>query len=364
MASDSVALDEAADLPQRRGGRKGAVAGGEIDGEGKVPAQGAQARGEVLADPRLEETLEGGAGAGQMSPVQGPIEDAGWGGHGASGGLLQSAWVCKGGRGERARMSLLELTNLGRVTSLSRQAARSVIDMILPPRALDEQGSRARPMLSAGVSAAAWSRIAFIDAPFCDACGAPFEYAQGEAALCPACLAQRPVFARARAACLYDEHSRDLILQLKHADRTDLAGLFARRLARAAADILAQSDAVLPVPLHRWRLLRRRYNQAAEIARPLAGQAALPYFADALVRTRATPSQSGRSGGGRRRNVAGAFAVPPRWRRRIDGARLLIVDDVLTTGATVEACARTLKSAGAAEVNVAVIARVRQRILE
>ncbi len=261
-------------------------------------------------------------------------------------------------------MSLSELTNLGRVTALSRQAARSVLDTILPPRALDEQGGGARPVLSPGVSAAGWSRIAFVDAPFCDACGAPFEYAQGEAALCPACLARRPVFARARAACLYDEHSRDLILQLKHADRTDLAGLFARWLARAAADVLADSDAVLPVPLHRWRLLRRRYNQAAEIARPLAGLADLAYFADALVRTRATASQAGRSGGGRRRNVAGAFAVPPRWRRRIEGRRLLLVDDVLTTGATVEACARTLKSAGAAEVNVAVIARVRQRVLE
>ncbi len=235
------------------------------------------------------------------------------------------------------------------------------MDWVLPPRALDEQGGLAAPVLAPGVKAEAWIRIAFIDAPFCDACGVPFEFWQGERALCPACLARRPAFDRARAACLYDEHSRDLILQLKHGDRTDLAALFARWLARAAGDLLADCHGVLPVPLHRWRLLSRRFNQAAEIARPLAAQAGLPYFADALIRTRPTRTQAGRSGDGRRRNVAGAFATPARWRRRIEGRRLLLIDDVLTTGATLEACARALKSAGAAEVNAAVIARVRQR---
>ncbi len=247
---------------------------------------------------------------------------------------------------------------------LARQAAGRALDMILPPRTLDEPQGGARPVLGLGVSSEAWLRIAFIDAPFCDACGAPFEFSLGEAALCPACLAHHPIYDRARAACLYDEHSRDLILKLKHADRTDLAGLFARWLTRAASDVLTDCHGVLPVPLHRWRLLSRRYNQAAEIARPLARMAGLPFFADALVRTRPTRSQAGRSGGGRRRNVAGAFAVPPRWRGRIEGRRLLLVDDVLTTGATVEACARALKAAGAAQINVAVVARVRQRVLE
>jgi ComF family protein len=202
-------------------------------------------------------------------------------------------------------------------------------------------------------------KIAFIDAPLCDGCGLPFEYELGPGARCPACSGRAPAFDRARAACLYDEHARDLILKLKHADRTDLAGLFAHWIARAAADILPEQDAVVPVPLHPLRLLSRRYNQAAEIARPLARLAGLPYFADPVVRVRRTASQGGKSAGGRKRNVAGVFAVPKAWRRRVAGQRLLLIDDVLTTGATVEGCARALKAAGAAQVDVAVIARVK-----
>ncbi|HEX7758543.1 MAG TPA: ComF family protein, partial [Caulobacteraceae bacterium] len=139
----------------------------------------------------------------------------------------------------------------------------------------------------------------------------------------------------------------------------DLSGLFARWLARGAADVLENADAVLPVPLHRWRLLKRRYNQAAEIARPLARIAGLDYLPDALIRRRDTQSQGGKSGSGRRRNVAAAFTVAPAWRKRIEGKRLVLVDDVLTTGATAEGCARALKAAGAVCVDVAVIARVK-----
>jgi ComF family protein len=240
-----------------------------------------------------------------------------------------------------------------------RGAVGRALDLLLPPRALDEPGGRSS-VQSAGLTAEAWTRIAFIEAPFCDGCGAPFEYDMGALALCAACQGRKPAFDRARAACLYDDNSRDLILKLKHADRTDLAGLFARWIARASADILPELDAVVPVPLHRWRLLGRRYNQAAEIARPLARHARLAYLPDALLRARATQSQSGKSGSGRRRNVAGAFVVAPAWRSRIAGRRLLLVDDVLTTGATVEGCARALKGAGAARVDVAVIARVKE----
>lgn len=240
-----------------------------------------------------------------------------------------------------------------------RAALRGALDIALPPQALDE-GAGAERVMSPGLNAAAWSRIAFIADPVCDACGAPFDYERGPGALCAACLARRPTFDRARAACLYDETSRDLILKLKHADRTDLTGLLARWVARGAAEVLVEADAVLPVPLHRWRLLRRRYNQAAEIARPLARLAGVAYWPDALVRRRATASQAGRSGDARRRNVAAAFDVSPRWRDRIAGKRLVLVDDVLTTGATAEGCVRALKAAGAAQVDVAVIARVAQ----
>jgi ComF family protein len=236
----------------------------------------------------------------------------------------------------------------------TKAAFRAGLDLLFPPQALD---GGAAP-LSGGLSAEAWSRIQFIDGPVCDGCGAPFEYDQGAGARCAACAARPRSFARARAACLYDEASRDPILKLKHADRLDLAPLFARWLSRAARDLLPEVDAVAPVPLHPLRLLRRRFNQAAEIARPLAALWEVRYLPDALVRRRVTESQGGKSGSARRRNVAGAFAVPPGRARQVDGKRILLVDDVLTTGATAEACARALLAAGAARVDVAVVARV------
>jgi ComF family protein len=242
----------------------------------------------------------------------------------------------------------------------ARRATRAALDLLLPPRPLDEAPGQRMSVQWRGLTPPAWARIAFIEAPFCDACGAPFDYDQGLAARCAACSREAPAFDHARAACVYDEHVSDLILKLKHADRTDLSGLFARWIARAAADLLPRIDGVVPVPLHRWRLLRRRYNQAAEIARPLARKAGLAYWPDALVRRRATATQGGKAGDARRTNVVGAFAVAPAWRSRVTGRRILLVDDVLTTGATAEGCALALKAAGAACVDVAVIARVGQ----
>ncbi|HEX5775060.1 MAG TPA: ComF family protein [Caulobacteraceae bacterium] len=234
-------------------------------------------------------------------------------------------------------------------------AGRRALDLILPPTALD--GGAA---ISPGLSAEAWAKIAFVDDPVCDGCGSPFEYAPGFGERCVVCTARPKVFSRARAACLYDEHSRELVLQMKHADRTDLSGLFAKWLSRSARELIEDADAIVPVPLHRLRLLRRRYNQAAEIARPLARLTGLDYLPDALVRRRATASQGGRSAGGRRRNVQGAFAVPESRRALVEGRRILLVDDVLTTGATAEACARALKAAGAADVTLAVVAKVKE----
>jgi len=233
---------------------------------------------------------------------------------------------------------------------------RACLDLVFPPQGLDDGP---RPLTS-GFSAEAWSRIHFLDDPVCDGCGVPFEFHQGEAARCAACMARPPAFARARAACLYDEVSRDPILKLKHSDRTDLAPLFALWLRRAARDLVADADAIAPVPLHPGRLLRRRYNQAAEIARSLGGISGVAYLPDALVRCRATESQGGKSGGARRRNVAAAFVVPPARVRRVEGRRILLVDDVLTTGATAEGCARALLAAGAACVDLAVVARVKE----
>lgn len=237
----------------------------------------------------------------------------------------------------------------------ARALWRAGLDLIFPPHALG--GGAA---LANGLPAEIWSRIRFLDGPVCDGCGAPFDYDQGEAARCAACMARPRAFQAARAACLYDEASRDPILKLKHADRLDLAPLFARWISRAARELLEQADAIAPVPLHRGRLLRRRYNQAAEIARPLSRLTGVPYLPDALVRHRATESQAGKSGSGRRRNVAAAFQVPAARAGRVAGKRVLLIDDVLTTGATLEGCARALKAAGAARVDVAVVARVKE----
>jgi len=236
---------------------------------------------------------------------------------------------------------------------------RAAVDVVLPPQALDG-GRKAGPVQSRGLTAEAWGKIAFIEAPVCDGCGAPQAYDVGEAR-CAACLARRRAFDRARAAVTYDDASRDLILKLKRADRTDLAGLFALWLARSAHDLIEDADAVVPVPLHPLRLLTRRFNQAAEIARPLARRAGLAYLPGALARRRHTPIQGGRSGSGRRRNVAAAFEAPRAMWPRIAGRRILLVDDVITTGATAEGCARALKAAGAARVDVAAVARVQER---
>ncbi len=240
---------------------------------------------------------------------------------------------------------------------VGRGLGRGLADLILPPLAHDSREATA----AAGLTPDAWNRIKFLEAPVCDGCGAAFEFDGGAFAetRCAACIAQPYGFERARAACLYDDHSRGLILRFKHGDQQQFAPLFARWIGRAAADLIEEADAVVPVPLHPFRLLSRRFNQAAEVARPLARQARLDYLPDALVRTSHTDSQGGKSRRGRRLNVKKAFAVTEAGRRRIKGRRILLIDDVLTTGATGEACARALIEAGARGVDLAVIARVR-----
>lgn len=234
---------------------------------------------------------------------------------------------------------------------------RAATDVLLPPLAHDSREATA----SAGLTADAWSRVVFLEAPVCDGCGAAFEADGGPFAdtRCAACLAKPYAFERARAACVYDEASRGVILKFKHGDQQPFAPLFARWIARSATPLLDQADAVVPVPLHRLRLLSRRFNQAAEIARPLARDAGLDYLPDALIRTTHTTTQGGKSARGRRLNVRKAFEVSEAGRRRIKGRRILLVDDVLTTGATAEACARALIEAGARAVDLAVVARVR-----
>ncbi|MDR3425785.1 MAG: ComF family protein [Alphaproteobacteria bacterium] len=240
--------------------------------------------------------------------------------------------------------------------TLAKNIAYRALDLLLPPLCLmcDEPVGG-----NATLCPACWKQIQFIAKPFCDCCGMPFDIPVEDGTLCGACLAETPNFAAARAAMLYDEGSRKLVLGFKHGDRTYAAKALAVWMHRAGGAFWDKADALVPVPLHRWRLFRRRYNQSALLAQNIAALAGKNYLPDALIRTRDTPSQGHMRRKERQDNVRGAFAVPEARRKNIVGKTVVLIDDVMTTGATVEECARMLLKAGAARVHVLVLARVR-----
>ncbi len=211
---------------------------------------------------------------------------------------------------------------------------------------------------AAGLCPDCWDAVTFLGRPQCHACGVPLPFDPGPGALCGDCTRARPPYDRARAAFVYDDASRGMILAFKHADRTDLGPALVNWLRRPAAPLLADADIVAPVPLHWSRLLGRRYNQSAMLANALARQAGLRAVPDLLIRKRRTGTQGGKSRTARRRNVQGAFRVAGRHVPMLRDERVLLVDDVMTTGATLEACARALLRSGAAAVDVVTIARV------
>lgn len=241
------------------------------------------------------------------------------------------------------------------IPGLLRTAARRPVDLLLPPRCL---GCGAITPGEGALCGSCWGGLSFIERPWCACCGLPFEFDVADGALCGGCAARQPAFDAARAVLRYDDASRPLILSFKHGDRMQAGRHFGGWMARAGAEQARQADLVAPVPLHWRRLVARRYNQSAELARGVAAAAGVDLCLDLLRRTRATPSQGGLNRRARRLNVRGAFAVSPRRREAVEGARILLVDDVLTTGATLEACARTLKRAGAARVEALALARV------
>ncbi|MDO9461190.1 MAG: ComF family protein [Alphaproteobacteria bacterium] len=232
-------------------------------------------------------------------------------------------------------------------------------DALLPPRCLatrdivDRQGQ---------LSAKAWSAINFITKPLCQCCGMPFAFGFEEDAelSCGACLANPPDYDRARAVLRYDDASRAMILAFKHGDRLEGAPAFAAWMARAGADLMGDIDLIVPVPLHRKRLFRRRYNQSAVLALLLARNNGTPALVDALVRTRHTPPMGGLNRAARQRNLQGAIAVRPGRAAMLAGRKILLIDDVLTTGATAQACARALRRARVSRVDVLSLARVVQ----
>ena len=233
-------------------------------------------------------------------------------------------------------------------------AARTVLDTLLPAHCLTCEALVEGP---GQFCPACFGQTSFITAPLCLSCGVPFVHARQGQMVCDACAADPPPWGEARAALAYDAQSKRLVLGFKHGDRTELAAALARMMARAGAALLGRADVLVPVPLHRRRLLARRFNQSALLARALGRLAGVPVAADALRRVRATAPLGELSAGARARMLEGAIAV--RRPASVAGRHVLLVDDVLTSGATARVCTAALLAAGAAGVDVLVAARVR-----
>ena len=235
-----------------------------------------------------------------------------------------------------------------------RGVLRSALDLALPqlcPACRETVEGR-------GLCASCWSKLSFITRPYCERLGIPFVYDPGPGILSMEAIADPPSYNRARAAVRFDEISRALVHALKYGDRLDLAPMMGRWVAQAGRELLADADALVPVPLHWRRQWARRFNQSAMLAATISAASGVPIAAGALKRVKATVQQVGLSRAERGDNIQGAFRVLETGKAAVAGRRLVLIDDVLTSGATVEGCARALLRAGAANVDVLIFARV------
>jgi ComF family protein len=242
-----------------------------------------------------------------------------------------------------------------RTAAVLRTTLRLALDIALPPLC---PTCREPVAQHGGLCAACWSKLSFIAAPYCARLGIPFAYDPGPGILSMEAIAAPPSYNRARSAVRFDDTARTLIHSLKYGDRTDLAPSAGRWMATAGRELLAGADGLVPVPLHWRRLWARRFNQSAALAQSVSRMSGVAVAGDLLKRVKATPQQVGLSRTERAANVQGAFKVPPDAKAQVKGRRLILIDDVITSGATVEACARTLLRAGAANVDVLTLARV------
>jgi ComF family protein len=245
-------------------------------------------------------------------------------------------------------------SRLARAAAGLRAAFRHSLDVALPrlcPACRDL-------VTDNGLCPNCWSKLAFISAPYCPRLGIPFAYDPGPGILSMQAITNPPAYTRARAAVRYDDVARALVHAYKYGDRLDLGPMIGRWMARAGKELTAEADALVPVPLHWRRLWTRRFNQSAALAEAIARESGIAVAHATLRRVKATAQQVGLSRNDRATNVQGAFRVAPGAKAEVAGRRLILVDDVLTSGATVDACARALLRAGAAQVDVLVFARV------
>ncbi|MBO9628850.1 MAG: ComF family protein [Shinella sp.] len=232
--------------------------------------------------------------------------------------------------------------------------AGSALDLVYPPACA---GCGVLTGSKASLCPKCWSRLAFIERPYCEVLGTPFSHDLGPGILSADAIANPPPFDRLRSVALYDDLARVLVQSLKYRDRTDLAPMMAGWMLRAGDGAVEAADLIVPVPLHRFRLVWRKFNQAAELSRALAAASGTPVLFDVVRRTKRTRRQIGLGPRAREENVRGAFSITQEGREKLFGRRVVLVDDVYTTGATVSAVTRTLKRAGVADVTVLTFAR-------
>jgi ComF family protein len=251
-------------------------------------------------------------------------------------------------------VSIAALPRLARAGAGARAVLRAALDLALPRLCAVCR----EPVEGEGLCPACWAKLSFITRPYCERLGIPFVYDPGPGILSMEAIADPPAYQRARAAVRFDEIARALVHALKYSDRLDLAPMMGRWLAKAGGELLADADALVPVPLHWRRHWARRFNQSALLAAAVAKASGVPIAAGALRRVKFTPQQVGLSRAQRAANIQGAFRVPPDGKAEVVGRRLILIDDVLTSGASVEGCAKALLRAGARNVDVLVFARV------
>jgi ComF family protein len=251
-------------------------------------------------------------------------------------------------------MSITFPAPVKRAAAAVRTVLRTALDLALPPLC----PACREPIEGRGLCPVCWSKLSFITRPYCERLGIPFVYDPGPGILSMEAIADPPAYHRARAAVRFDEISRALVHGLKYGDRLELAPMMGRWVGHAGRELLAEADALVPVPLHWRRLWARRFNQSAMLAAAISAESGVPIAAGALKRVKPTVQQVGLSRTERAQNVQGAFRVLPEGKPAVAGRRLVLVDDVLTSGATVDGCARALLRAGAANVDVLIFARV------